>query len=532
MINAPEKRSFRNAFLAAMAVNILLAGGFAAMWWRSHANPHNSMAPHAENLQAETGGSPSADMSEPPMSPIQISPQRLQSIGVRFGKVEYKTLNDQIRVQGNVEVDEKNVAYIQVRFPGWIRKLYANATYQYLRKGQPLFTIYSPDLVATEHEYLLARSNERQLQNSTVSGVASGAKALVGASRERLQQWQVAPAEIEKLESTGEVITDLTFDSPVSGYITEKNALPNMYVQPETKLYTVADLATVWVYANVFQSDLGRIKPGGLAEVTVDSYPNRSFRGRVDQILPQVDMNTRTARVRLVFANPGMKLSPGMFVNVVIHAPLGRRLVAPAGAVLQSGTRQIAFLNHGDGNLEPREIQTEARIGEEFIVTKGLKAGDSVVTTANFLIDSEAQLQAAAGTFEPPPPGAGMAAQVAPRTSGTSSAAITSMATLDFSSNPSPVHKGRNIFRVKVSSAQGVPITGAQVNITFFMAAMPGMGMPAMKSAVVLNDKGGGTYEGQGELESGGTWQVTITASRNGESIGRKQFSLNAEGGM
>jgi len=521
-----EKSNFRNAFLIALAVNIALAAGLAALWWRSHGGRSIEPAPmqHTEaSRAAETTPAPAA--AEPPLAPMQISPQRLQSIGVRFGTVAYKNVTDQIRVAGNVEINEKKVAYVQVRFPGWIRTMYANATYQYLRKGQPLFTIYSPDLVTTEREYLLARSNERQLQNSSVSGVASGARSLVSAARERLQQWQVPATEIEKLESTGEVITDLTFNSPVSGYITEKNAQPNMYVQPETRLYTVADLSTVWVYANVFQSDLGRIRPGSSAEVTVDSYQGKIFRGRVDQILPQVDMNTRTARVRLVFANPGMKLTPGMYVNVVIHTSMGRRLVAPAGAVFQSGTRQIVFLNHGEGNLEPKEIQIEGRAGEDFIISKGLKAGDSVVTSANFLIDSEAQLQAAAGAFEPPPPGAGAAAQAAPPRTATAAA-------LEFSSVPSPPRKGNNTFRVKATAATGEPITGAQVTVTFFMPAMPGMGMAAMKTTVTLTEKGGGSYEGQGELGSGGTWQVTITASRNGQSLGRKQFTLNAEGGM
>ncbi|MBZ5524529.1 MAG: efflux RND transporter periplasmic adaptor subunit [Acidobacteriia bacterium] len=527
MNNETQKHNYRNAFIIAVAANIALAAGVATLWWRSRAaRPVEQAATQRvePSRPAESGGTAPVP-SEAPLAPMQIPAQRLQSIGVRFGTVEYKNIHDQIRVSGNVEIDEKKVAYIQVRFPGWIRKLYANATWQYLRKGQPLFTIYSPDLVTTENEYLLARRNERQLQNSSVSGVAGGARSLVSAARARLQQWQVPSSEIEKLESSGEVISELTFNSPVSGYITEKNALPNMYVQPETRLYTVADLSTVWVYANVFQTDLGRIKSGGTAEVTVDSYPNKTFRGRVEQILPQVDMNTRTARVRLVFANPGLKLTPGMFVNVVIHAPLGRRLVAPAGAVFQSGTRQIVFLNHGDGNLEPREVQTEARIGDDFIISKGLKAGDSVVSSANFLIDSEAQLQAAAGAFEPPPPGAGAAPPIAP-------SARAAAASFEFSSSPSPLRKGRNTFRVKVSTAKGEPVTGAQVTITFFMPGMPAMGMAAMKTTVALVEKGGGNYEGLGDLGSGGSWQVTITASHNGESLGRKQLTLNAEGGM
>src|SRR5260370_15315208 len=166
-------------------------------------------------------------------------------------------------------------------------------------------THYSPDLGTTEEEYVLARKNQQQIGRSSIDGVADGANTLVSAAKERLQQWEVPESEIAKLESTGKVITDLTINSPVSGYITERNALPNMYVQPEVKLYTVADLSTVWVYAQVFQTDVGRIKSGDAAEVTVDAYPGKTFRGRVDFVLPQVDMNTRTVRVRLVFPNPG-----------------------------------------------------------------------------------------------------------------------------------------------------------------------------------------------------------------------------------
>src|SRR5205807_7770613 len=164
----------------------------------------------------------------------------------------------------------------------------------------------------------------------SVDGVALGANTLVSAAKERLQQWEVPESEIAKLESTGKVITDLTINSPVSGYITERNALPNMYVQPETKLYAVADLSSVWVYAQVFQNDVGKVKPGDLADVTVNAYPGKSCTGHVEQVLPEVAMTPRTVRVRLVLVNPGLLLKPGMFVNVVLKTPLGKALQVPA----------------------------------------------------------------------------------------------------------------------------------------------------------------------------------------------------------
>jgi RND family efflux transporter MFP subunit len=516
-------RNYRNAFTLALLLNLVLVAILGVGWWKFRkptAESRPDAAAQSSNSQESMNPNiPSA--SEAPLAPLQLTPQRMQSIGVKLGTAQIKRVEFELRVTGTVEADERRIAYVQTRFPGWLRNVYADSTYQYVRKGQPLFTIYSPDLVTTEQEYLLAKKNSESLNTSTVSGVATGAQTLLTAARERLAQWEVPESEIEKLDKTGKVITDITFNSPVSGYVTERNALPNMYVQPETRLYTVVDLSTVWVYAQVFQTDLGKIKPGDPAEVTVDAYPGKTFRGRVDYILPQVDMNTRTAKVRLVFPNPGLKLTPGMFVNILMKLPLGRQLVVPASAVFHSGTRQLIFVNHGEGQFEPRDVQTGLQVGEQVVITKGVKAGESIVTSANFLIDSESQLQAAAGAYVPPPPGAGGAAAM--------NAAAANVA---LTSEPSPPRKGSNIFRVQLTDDKGAPITGAQVTVTFFMPAMPAMGMAAMKTVVNCSDKGAGLYEGSGELGSGGTWQVTITAQQNGRTIVSKQLTVNATGGM
>jgi RND family efflux transporter MFP subunit len=517
-----QSPSYRKAFFAAIVINVVLLAGLGYLWWTQH-RPSDK-ADVQPTLVGNVASPAPTESREAQLAPIQLTSQRMQSIGVRFGTVAYKNVSDEIRVTGNVDADETRISSIQVRFPGWIRKIYVDATYRYVRKGQPLFTIYSPDLVATEQEYLLARQNQQQLNSSTVAGVSSGAASLANAAKERLAQWEVPQEEIAKLESTSKVITDLTFNASASGYITEKNVLPNMYVQPDTKLYTVADLSTVWVNAQVFQPDVGKIKPGDVAQITVDAYPGKTFNGRIDQILPQVDPNTRTVRVRLVIANPDLKLKPGMYVNVVLKVGLGRQLVVPASAVLQSGTSQVVFVNRGDGNLEPRKVVIGARVGDDFIVVSGLKAHESIVTSANFLIDSESQLQAASGSYVPPPPGAGGASA-----SGSSQA---TQANAELTTEPSPPHKGSNIFRVKLTGANNSPISGAQVVVTFYMAAMPAMGMAAMNTRVTLADKGNGIYEGKGDLGSGGTWQVTITATQNGQTVASKHFTVNAEGGM
>ncbi|HEY6968604.1 MAG TPA: efflux RND transporter periplasmic adaptor subunit [Candidatus Angelobacter sp.] len=520
-MNTTGTRDYRKAFTFTLILNLVLLAAAGILWWRLQ---HRGAKPATVNPQPDTTAgamNPNPPAAETPLAPVLLTPQRMQNIGVKLGAVQLKQVESELRLTGTVDADERRIAYVQTRFPGWIRKVYANATYQYIRKGQPLFTIYSPDLVTTEQEYLLAKKNSESLRASTVTGVAAGADTLLSAAKERLAQWEVPAAEIEKLESTGMVITDLTFNSPVSGYITEKNALPNMYVQPETRLYTVADLSTVWVYAQVFQTDLGKVRPGNAADITVDAYPGKVFHGRVDSILPQVDMNTRTARARLAFPNPGLKLAPGMYVNVVLKSSLGRQLVVPASAVFHSGTRQLVFVNHGDGQFEPREVDTGPQLGDETIVLKGLHAGESIAVSANFLIDSESQLQAAAGAFTPPPPGAGAAA-----------AMNTSAVNVELTSQPSPPQKGNNLFRVQLTSTGGTPVSGAQVIVTFYMPAMPAMGMSAMKTTVTCAEKGSGIYEGTGDLGSGGTWQVTITAQQNGRTLATKQLSVNAEGGM
>jgi RND family efflux transporter MFP subunit len=519
-------KSYRTGFLLALIGNIILAVVLVGLWL--HYRPVKPMS----DMETKPSNSPTQDSmansmaqtpasTEAPLVPVQISPQRLQSIGVKTGQVERKLVADEIRTTGSVAVDERRLAYVQTRFTGYIQKVFADATYQYVRKGQSLFTIYSPDLVATEREYLVAKQNQQQVEQSTVQGVAFSAASLLDATTERLKQWGVPQKEIARLESTGQVQQELEVDSPASGYITERNALPSVAVQPEMRLYTIADLSTVWVQAQVFQNDLERIRIGAPATLTVNTYPGRTFDGRVDFIYPQVDMETRTAKVRVVFSNPGLQLKPGMFVNVSLKVPMGNQLVIPATGVLQSGTREIAFVEHSDGYIEPREVQLGSRVGDDFIVLKGLQVGEQIVTSAIFLIDSESQLQAALGSFVPTPPGAGAA-----------STTNASQGNIELSSDPNPPHKGGNVIHVKLTDASGAAISGAEVSVTFFMPAMPAMGMASMRTPVTLTDKGNGLYEGSGELKSGGTWQVTILAKKNGQLIATKQLSVNATGGM
>lgn len=466
----------------------------------------------AQSPAAAAGGAGSGAAAS--LAPVQLTGAERQAIGVRVGTVARGPVNQTIRTVGTVAVDQRRLAVVQARFSGWVTREYANQDYQFIRRGQPLVTIYSPEVAASEEAYLVARQNRDLLAGSTVPGVAAGAGALLAASQQRLAQWQVPAGEIARLERSGQPRRDITLDAPATGYIFQRAVLPNQYVQPGTTLYQVADLAEVWVNAQVFQADAGMLRAGERAQVTVDSYPGRVFAGRVDEIHPVMASATRTVPVRLVLANPDRALKPGMFVNVVIQVPLGRQTTVPANAVLQTGTRNIVFLARGNGYLTPKDVELGPRVGNLFVVRRGLRPGQRIVTSANFLIDSESQLQAALGAYAPPPPGVGVGARQP-----------AAAAQIAFSVQPQATRRGANRLAVMLTGADGRGIGGAQVTVQFAMAAMPQMGMAAEHAAAVLRDRGAGRYAGTIQLPSSGTWQVTVTAKKGGQLIAERRLS-------
>jgi RND family efflux transporter MFP subunit len=421
------------------------------------------------------------------LAPIRITPERRQLIGLKFATVMRKDVSDRLETTGNIEADERLQGYVQTRFAGWIEQVFANSTYQYVHRGQPLFTIYSPDLVSTENEYLLAIDARKRVSNSSVVDVTTDSSSLVDSAAERLKLWGVSPRESARLEREHTVRHAVEIDSPMCGYIVERNALPNMYVQPDTRLFTITDLSKVWIYAAVFQDEIGKVRRGDRAIVTVDAYPGTNFGGRVDFIQPQIDPMTRTAKVRCEFSNPKGQLLPGMFAHVALDLPMGDQTVIPDTAVLRTGTHNVAFIERGDGYLTPAEIELGQHVGDQFIVLKGLAPGQQVVSSANFLIDSESQLQAAAGAFVPPPPGVG--ANAVGQTEETAP-----QASIEFSSDPNPLVRGHNKLIATLRDAKGAPISGAKVMVSFYMAAMPAQG-----TAV---DQGNGTFAANIELPS------------------------------
>jgi RND family efflux transporter MFP subunit len=339
--------------------------------------------------------------AELPPGTLQISPARLQLLGVTTAVAETREVTKKIRTVGRVALDETRVSNVHVKISGWVRRVFVDFTFQHVAKGDPLFTIYSPELLATEQEYLLALRAERELSTSSLREVAAGGRSLLESARRRLELWDVTEEQIRELEQTGQPRREITLFSPASGHVLERKAFPNQYVTPETELYRIADHGVVWVYADIYEPEIGLVSVGQPARLTSDAFPGRAFRGRVNYIQPHLVEDTRTLPVRLEFPNPELALKPGMFVNVELQRALGRRLTVPVDAVLDSGRRQIVFVDHGSGHFEPREVTLGERTEDRAVILRGLREGERVVTRANFLIDSESNLRQAIAGMPP-----------------------------------------------------------------------------------------------------------------------------------
>ena len=343
---------------------------------------------------------PSPAASEMQMAPgaVMVSPERQQLIGLKTGMVEYRSIERTIRTVGVVEFDERRLADVNIKIEGWIESLLVNFTGEAVKKGQPLLTIYSPDLVSTQEEYLQALRARETLAKSRFADIVSGAETLVNASRRRLQYWDISDEDIAALERTGTPRKSMTIYSPIDGVVIEKMAFRGKKVMPGESLYRVADLSNVWVQGEIYEYEVPVVKLGQAASVTLASYPGELFRGKVSYIYPVLTEKTRTVKVRFEFSNTkDWKLKPQMYANVELKIPFGKRLVVPDEAVLDSGTQQLVFIDKGQGTFVPRDVKVGARVEGYAEILAGLSAGERVVTSANFLIDSESQLKAAVG---------------------------------------------------------------------------------------------------------------------------------------
>ncbi len=330
----------------------------------------------------------------PGYAPVKIPPERLQMMGVTTEQARVMSLDQSIRTVGMITADETRISHIHTKFEGYIEQIYVNFVGQQVSVGQPLFSIYSPELLATQKEYLLALQARDQWEKSGTDARLPGVN-LVEAARQRLALWDISPDQIAQIEKTREPIRALMVYSPVSGIVSAKTAVQGNRVMPSDTLYDITDLSSVWVLADLYEINVPFVKIGDPATISLSYDPGRVFKGRVSYINPNVDEKSRTVKVRIVLENPSGTLKPDMYADVVLGGQLGYGVAVPDSAVMGTGERELVFIAKGDGLFEPREVKTGVKVRGYYEIRKGVAAGENVVTGANFLLDSESKLKAA-----------------------------------------------------------------------------------------------------------------------------------------
>jgi RND family efflux transporter MFP subunit len=340
---------------------------------------------------------------------VFISPARQQLIGVRTAAVEHRTLDTTIRAVGTLAYDETRVTQVNTKVAGWIERVNVDYVGKPVRRGEPLFSVYSPDLVATQTEYLLALKARDQFASSQVVETRASSESLLAATRQRLKLWDVSDAQIADLEKTRQPRRSLTLYAPFTGIVLERNAFAGQYITPEMAAFKLADLSTLWVIGQVFEYELGQIAVGQDANI---AFPygeyGRTIKGRIGFIYPDIDPQTRRARIRVEFSNAGNTFKPGTYVTVSITTRGGHVVAVPKEAVIDTGVKQVAIVVHPNGYFEPREIKVGQPTDEFYPVLSGLAAGDQIVTSAQFMVDSEANLQTAMQAMSVSMPGMDM----------------------------------------------------------------------------------------------------------------------------
>lgn len=368
------------------------------LYYRDQKDPkYRSQQP---GLNPETGNQLAPvyadDISAMPVGTVQITPEKQQLIGVKYGDVERGGGSRTIRAVGKVAFDETRIQHIHTKVEGWIDQVFVDYTGQLVSKGQPLMTVYSPDMLASQRELLLAAKATDTMKNNPLPTAFDQSESLLQAARRRLELWDLSEAQINQVLKTGQPIKNVTLYSPIVGYVTDRKAFPQLKVMPDTDLYTIVDLSRVWIMADLFEYEAPNIHVGEAARVSLQAIPGRTFTARIDYIQPQVDPMTRTLKIRLDMDNPGLLLKPDMYADVEFRLNIPVQLTVPADAVLDAGERKTVFVDRGNGFFEPRQVTTGDRAGNRIQILSGLTGGERVVTSGNFLIDSESQMKAAA----------------------------------------------------------------------------------------------------------------------------------------
>ena len=371
-----------------------------SLWWGGFSFPDLHGLPGlntawAQGHQHPPAAPPAAKPEPAPPPPtVEIPTDKQKLIGLKTIAVGLQSLTKTIRTVGRIENDERRQAFINAKVEGWIEKLHIKATGVTIKQGQPVAEIYSPELLATQQEFLNVLRWKKSLKGEGFGALlAQDAEAILGAARQRLRLWDISEAQIRQVEETGQPIRALTLYSQVSGQVMQKMAVQGMKIMPGEKLFEVVDLSAVWVVADIYESELPLIKVGDRAQIRLSYFPGQEFSAVIDFIYPTLSAESRTAKARFTLPNPQGKLKPQMFGQVELKINLGRRLAVPGDAVIDTGPRQIVYVDKGEGNFEPREVTAGLRAEKWVEILKGLKPGEKVAASANFLIDSEAKLK-------------------------------------------------------------------------------------------------------------------------------------------
>jgi len=508
----------------ALGIIVLVVGVFAFGYWQGQSN--TKADPTASSHSSGEANTASGSMEGHDMSSggINVSPEKQQLVGIRTALAEVRPLVKKIRTVGIVTYDETRVAQVFSKVDGWVEKLFVDYIGKLVEKGQPLFTYYSPDLVTTQEEYLLALDAKQRLGSSSIREISAGADSLLESAHRRLALWDISEDQIDELQKSRRPKRSLTLFSPISGFVIKKDVLQGMKVMPDKELYTITDLSTVWVNADIYEFELANVRLGQRATIALSYFPGQTFSGKVTWISPVLEEKTRTTKVRLEFANRDFKLKPEMYANVEIEVDGGKKLAIPDEAVLDSGIRKIVFIDKGEGRYAPAEVKLGGKFDGYYEVLSGLSPGERIIASASFLLDSESRLTEAMGAM------AGMPGMDMGETQKKAPAAATATEkkagdlTLSLETQPAKPKLGDNRVRLKIRDAKGNPVLDATVNITSTMT-MPGMA-PGKAVAKHVKD---GVYEATVNLAMAGAWEIGVSVQRPGQKPVQEKFTVTAQ---
>jgi len=381
----------RRVALAGVVGVVLLIAAIALVFSRSRRAQRSSVS-STQATQSMPGMTGMAGMSVTQAGSVQLTAEQMKQFGITFGTAAIRPLISETRTTGVVTFDETRIAQVAPKFGGFVEHLYVNYTGQPVRRGQPLLEIYSPELVAAQQELLLAGQLQRDIGRSAVPGVPGNSSDLVTAAKRRLQLWDISEGQIDQILRSGQVRRTLTLFARAAGVVVDKKVLQGQSVVPGEVLYTIADLTDVWVEVQLREADAASVAPGSAADIEVAGLPNRAFAGRVTYVYPTLDSISRSVRAKVVVANPGGILKPGMYATVRLATPSRSALTVPSSAVLRTGERNMVFIDMGKGELMPRDVEIGRTAGDYTEVLSGIQPGQRVVTSAQFLLDSESNL--------------------------------------------------------------------------------------------------------------------------------------------